>query len=271
MLPQPRHLVFTLAFDPPGETGHRNLAKMLVSSLLRTRFSGDIVVFHNSPAPLFLVARAGVREVRVEAPVADAKSGAFAGKAQSGKHAVAAQLDPAGYDKIMFIDCDAVALRSIEGLLAGDWELAFFAERGTRMQEIAYCEYLTGEEQAGLVREGINSGTWAVAAASLPELLRRWREVEAGEPEVPGSFREQSAFNRVVLDWRGHVAEWPQHSIALPLCFPNLVNYRDYSRAAIVHAASDQPVDYKMRFLWSVFAGRFLWDPQLALFNIMEM
>jgi hypothetical protein len=90
-------------------------------------------------------------------------------------------------------------------------------------------------------------------------------------PEQPGSFREQSAFNRVVLDWPGCVHEWPQEEIALPLCYPNLVNYRDYSRSAIVHAASDQSVDYKMRFLWSLFAGKFLWDPQLALLNVMEM
>lgn len=39
-----RNLVYTVAIDRPGQTGHRNMAKMLVSSLLRTRFSGDIMV-----------------------------------------------------------------------------------------------------------------------------------------------------------------------------------------------------------------------------------
>lgn len=266
-----RHLLYTLALDPPGQTGHRNLAKLLVSSLLRTRFSGDIVVFHNSSAPLYLVPRAGVREVRVEAPEAEVKTGAWAGQAQSSKHAVGAHLDPAGYDKVIFIDCDAIALRNIDALLEGGWDLAIYTERGTRIQEDAYCEYLTEEERAGLVQQGINSGTWAVAAPHFHELMRRWREAEAHEPARPGSFREQSAFNRVALDWTGTIWEWPQDEIALPLCYPNLVNYRDYSKSAIVHAASDQTVDYKMRFLWSLFAGRFLWDPQLAWLNVMEM
>ena len=61
-----RHLVYTLALDMGGATAHRNMAKLLVSSLLRTRFDGDIVVFHNSPHPLFMVPRKGVREVALQ-------------------------------------------------------------------------------------------------------------------------------------------------------------------------------------------------------------
>ena len=44
------------------------MAKFLVLSLLRTRFDGDIVVFKNTREPLFMVPRAGVREVFVETP-----------------------------------------------------------------------------------------------------------------------------------------------------------------------------------------------------------
>jgi hypothetical protein len=39
---------------------------MLVSSLLRTYFTGDIVVFRNSPNPLFLVERKGLEEIYVD-------------------------------------------------------------------------------------------------------------------------------------------------------------------------------------------------------------
>ena len=63
-----RNLIYTLALDYVETTAHRNLAKLLVSSLLRTRFSGDILVFHTSPAPLFMVAREGVREVVLDVP-----------------------------------------------------------------------------------------------------------------------------------------------------------------------------------------------------------
>jgi hypothetical protein len=263
-----RHLVYTVALDAGGTTGHRNLAKMLVSSLLRTRFSGDILVFHNSPHPLFMVARKGVREVRLTdvAPVDD-----FRAFSQSRKHAVAGQIDPAGYDKVMFIDCDSLVLRNPDHLLAGDWNLAFYAEMRTRIQDYPYGGYLSPKEEQSLTREGINSGTWAVAAPHLGEFLERWRNVEAIAPARHSFLREQSAFNRVVLDWKGPVFEWPRREIAMPLCWPNLVRYDDYSRATIVHAAGGGHLDHKLRFLFSAFAGRFLFDPQLALFNILEM
>jgi hypothetical protein len=60
--PKP-HLVYTIAFDPPGKVGTRVMAKMLAASLMRTHFAGDIVIFRNSPTPMFLVERKGLEEV----------------------------------------------------------------------------------------------------------------------------------------------------------------------------------------------------------------
>ena len=57
----------------------------------------------------------------------------------------------------------------------------------------------------------------------------------------------------------------------MPLCWPNLTRYDNYSRAAIVHAASGFFVEDKMQFLFGLFASTFLFDPQLTWFNIMEM
>ena len=266
-----RHLVYTVALDRPGQTGHRNMAKMLVSSLLRTRFSGDILVFHDAPGPLFMVARAGVREVRLRVPEEGCADGDFTAYAQSCKHGVAAHLDTAAYDRIMFIDCDALALRNIDHLFAGEWELAVTVETGSKIQEYGYGGYLTKRERKTVVRDGMNSGTWVVAAERCGELLRRWRKVESRAPLDPECLREQSAFNRVAVNWDGVVQAWPRGEIALPLVTGHLTAYPEYCRAAIVHVASGYPVDYKMRFLFSIFAGRFLYDSQLALFNVMEM
>ncbi len=265
-----RNLVYTLALDREGETGHRNLARLLVSSLLRTRFSGDILVFHNSPAPLFMLAREGVREVRLELH-ANGDPHAFIGHAQSSKHAVAAHIDAAQYDRIMFIDCDAVVLRNIDSLLAGPCEVAVVCEPGSRIQGNSYCGYLTAWERTGIEREGLNSGTWVVAGSRFHEFLKRWRATEMEAPPDPCCLREQSAFNRVVLDWDGVVTAWPRHTIALPLCNEHSASYHVFSSAAIVHAAGGQGVDRKLQFLFSVFAGAFLFDPQLVLFNVLEM
>ncbi len=266
-----KNLVYTIALDRPGETGHRNLAKMLVSSLLRTRFSGDILVFHTTPYPLFMVARAGVREVQLKMPRKLPKDHGFVHLAQSFKHEIADQIDTAAYEKVMFIDCDSVVLRNIDHLLEGEWDLAVFPEVGSRIQDFCWGAYLTPEELREMTREGYNSGTLAVQASRFGELLARWRAVEEEPVRQSGFLREQGAFNRVVLDWPVRKFEWPRGEIALPLVRENLVCYLDYAEAAVVHAASGLAVDYKSRFLFGVFASAFLHDTQLMLFNTMEM
>ena len=265
-----RNLVYTLALDPKGQTGHRNLAKMLVSSLLRTRFTGDIMVFHNSPLPLYMVAREGVREVQMGVPKKVGPALEFVAYAQSCKHAVTKHIDAAAYDKVMFIDCDSVVLQNIDHMFAGDWDLAVTIETGSRIQQYGYAGYLKPRERRLLRRPGKNSGTWAVSGPRFHEFLRWWREVES-RPSRRGCLREQSAFNRVALDWDGALHPWPHGEIALPLVTGHVQTYVDFSRATIVHAASGAPADYKLRFLFGMFAGAFLFDSQLALFNTIEM
>jgi hypothetical protein len=265
-----KNLIYTIALDRPRETGHRNLAKLLVSSLLRTRFSGDIVVFHSTPYPLFMVPRAGVREVEVKLPRKLPKEHGFVALAQSFKHEVADQIDTSAYDKVMFIDCDSVALRNIDHLFHGDWDLAVYAEQKTSIRDYART-FLDEREQQHLQGPGYNSGTFGVRAALLGDLLGRWQAVENGPPRGNVPLREQQAFNRVVLDWEHTIKEWSPLDIALPFCSTEQVRHDIYCQSALVHAASGAPVDSKLRFLFGLFASAFLFDTHLSLFNMLEM
>ncbi len=74
--PPKKNLVYTIAFDSPQSEGYRFLGKMLASSLVRTFFTGDVVVFRNSPMPLFLVERKGLEEVYLETPPMTGQDGA---------------------------------------------------------------------------------------------------------------------------------------------------------------------------------------------------
>ncbi len=121
-----------------------------------------------------------------------------------------------------------------------------------------------------LRREGLNSGSWAIRASRYHAFMDRWRAVEAAEP-ARMCLREQSAFNRAVLDFKGKVIEWPHHEIALPFCLGNLMTYRAYSEAAIVHTAGGAGPVEKLPFLYGLFTSRFLCDDQLTLLNLMEM
>jgi len=56
-------LFASIALDPPGSRIARQLAKVQVSSLLRTLFPGDLVVWRNFPEPLYPVERKGLHEM----------------------------------------------------------------------------------------------------------------------------------------------------------------------------------------------------------------
>jgi hypothetical protein len=218
-----------------------------------------------------MVSREGVREVRMKMRKKNfGDHWDFVVYAQSCKHAVTAQIPTSQYEKVMFIDCDAVVLRNIDHLFAGTWDFAVTTEVNTQIRHLPYGGYLTPRERKNLIRPGFNSGTWAVSARRFKKLLRWWREVEM-KPMSGRFLREQSAFNRVALDWDGIRHEWPRSEVALPMVAGNLQTYGEFSSAAIVHMASGAPADYKLRFLFGMYAATFLFDPQLALLNILEM
>jgi len=262
-----RHLIYTLALDLPGELGQFHLTKLLVSSLLRTRFSGDVVVFRTAPHPLFLVPRAGVREVQLKLPRKAPRGPDFIPYAQSQKHEVGAHIDVAGYDKIMFIDADSLAVRNVDHLFDGDWDLAVMREGETRIQQMMFGGYLTPEEREQLTCGGINSGTFAVRSTRFHDLLEQWRTIE--RTPVPGYLPEQSAFNRVVLDWNGSRIDWPRTEVLLPLVIS--ASYRQCVDATLLHAAGGGTPEDRAQFLYGIFASTFLFDSRMTLFNAMEM
>lgn len=265
-----KNLVYTVALDTAGTTAHRNMAKMLASSLLRTRFSGDIIVFHNSAHRIFGIAREGVREVRIDLPEGCESDFDVLKHACFARYLAGRQIEVAQYEKIMFLDVDSVALRNIDPLFAGDEDLAVYPEPGTQISQPWYGCYLTDEQLAGGSREGLNSGSWIIRAAHFRDFVEQCLAI--GErPRLRDGLPEQGAFNRAVLDWQGTTRAMGLHEVALPMVTPGAAAFGTYRSAAIVHAAGGQSVEEKLQFLFGVFSVAFLFDPQLALLNILEM
>ena len=63
MMNERGHLFASVLLDPPGLRTSRQLGKVQVSSLLRTLFPGEVVVWRNFPEPLYPVERKGMHEV----------------------------------------------------------------------------------------------------------------------------------------------------------------------------------------------------------------
>ena len=268
MNPVPRHLAYTLALDhPPGAVGHRTMAKFLVLSLLRTRFSGDIVVFRNSPAPLFMVPRAHVREVLVET---DAPEGeAFWDYAQSWKFRVREHLDVRGYDKVLFLDADCLALRNINAMLEGDWDLAYYPEPGSRATMNWFNCFISEEEAAGMDCEGVNGGILGVRAERYQEVMESWERIHGGPAPRKKFFADQAALTRLVIDTGLRKRPLALADVATPMGYDPRPSV--YFESNIVHLAGSMSFEHKMRFMFGLYMSTFFLDRQATLLHVLDL
>ncbi|MDB6137532.1 MAG: hypothetical protein JWO94_604 [Verrucomicrobiaceae bacterium] len=267
-LRMPSHLAYTLALDhPPGALGHRNMAKFLVLSLLRTRFDGEIVVFKTSPAPLFMVPRAGVREITIDP--GEHGDEHFWNYAQSWKFRVHELLDVTGCDKVLYLDADCLALRNINLLLKGDWDLAFYREPGSCAADEGFNCFISEEEAATLACNGVNGGVLAVAAGHFHEVMAEWQRIHFGPAQRPKYFTDQAALNRLVIDSGLRHRVFTREEVSAP--FSHDPRAQDYLAAGLVHLAGSTDLHEKLRFMLGLYVSTFFFDPQATLLNILEI
>lgn len=263
----PRHLAYTLALDhPPGAVGHWTMAKFLVLSLLRTRFDGDIVVFKNVAEPLFMVPRAGVREVCIDA--GEAGNLHFWDYAQAWKFRVREHLDVTGYDKVLFLDADCLAQRNIDSLLEGDWDLRVYEEPGSSAGMVHFNCFISEDEARTLKAPGINGGLLAVRAALFADVMAEWERINFGPAPRKIHFADQAALTRLVLDTKLRVRPFKRTEVAFPLVHDPRV--QDYADAAVLHLAGARTFDEKLRFMFGAYLSTFFYDRQALLLHILD-
>jgi hypothetical protein len=284
-----KNLVYTVAFDAPGSESYRFLVKMLTSSLLRTFFTGDILVFRNSAAPLFLVERKGLDEVYLETPPMYGQERAE--YAWSWKYKVAELIEnPEQYDKILFLDADCLALRNVDHLLEGDWDIRYQPERGKPMSGKSFNAFLTESEMVTAAkRVGANSGTLAVRGTCFRDVMAAWERYDQSAPLRDSGFHDQASWNAVLMR---DCAEGPPSSsvpIAKPsdgiigpwraepfpegeVQFPGYLDpeFTRYRQAAITHNIMPD-TGIKVEFTFGLYMRTFFCDPTGLFFSMLEM
>lgn len=283
-----KNLIYTVLFDAPSSESYRFLGKMLASSLLRTFFTGDILIFRNSPAPLFLVERKGLEEVFLETPEMYGQSRAEF--AWCWKYRVAELIEVEQYDKILFVDADSLALRNIDHLLEGDWDIRYQPERDRPANGKSFNAFLTEEEMtAAAAREGANSGTLAVRASLFHEVMAEWQAVDESDPVRESGFRDQASWNALLQrkgkgfrsqgaetrgaaggneDGKWRVEPFPRGEVQ----FPGYLDphYSNYTKAALTHNILPDTKE-KIEFTFGLYMRTFFCDPTGLFFSMLEM
>ena len=243
------NLCYTIAFDGPKDDTHRRLARLLVTSLLRTGWHGRIVVFRNGARPVMAQRHPAVHEEIVPANL-DAPWPEVVGW----KYRVRDRLNLSRIGKVLFLDCDCLVLQNINDLMFGSWDIYTAPEPG-RIVEAPFNGYLTDREMAKLRNQpGLNSGNFGVRASRFVEVMAEWERIDAAEPTRLSKNRNQHSWNRLVLDTRLRHRPFAPGKIQFP--FLHRATYGDYRRAAIIHAADRSPQE-KLAFLYGMWMDVF--------------
>lgn len=248
------NLIYTVAYDLPGWRGSRTMSKLLCSSLLRGFWSGEILVIRNFAQPLFPVERKGLSEIYIETP--DFGTGEEAGKrclkAALESRFLAGQwiTNPEQYDWICYLDADCLALRDVEHLFAGDADLLVQPERGRNVfSDMVFNGYLEGGaggvsargRNSWLGRDGINAGTFAVRGNKFEEVMQEWKRIHDSQPVRHKEFRDQTAFNKLLLETELRVKPFERGEIMFPFHLDK--GFLDYRDAALLHFVGGKQKD----------------------------
>jgi hypothetical protein len=258
MMGHPKNLIYTICFDKNDHYLHAKMCGVFVVSLLKTYFTGDILIFRNFPAPIFPLEMKGVEEVFI-----DQTHEGWA-NSMAWKWRVAQWINASKYDKIAYFDCDCLALRNIDHLFSGEWDILYQPERHWEITKPPYNCFLTRQEMKTLKQPGVNAGSFAVRGNLYQEVMKQWGAIDAGPTTQPRTCSDQAAWNRLLLDTKLRKRQFERGEIQFPLLIEK--SWMDYKQAAILHAAGGHPyAEQKLNFLYGMYAQTFHLNPQGTL------
>lgn len=259
-------LLYTVAFDQPESNLNRLMAKMLVNSLLRTYFSGKILVFRNGPKPLFRLEQREVAEIEV--PEGDLPWEGWQARSVYFKMAARKFIDPTGFSNVIFMDADCLALRNIDHLFGGEgWDIRYQMEPNRTIAGPygeGFNAYFTDSDLSKWKnREGVNGGTWAIRAGLFHQIMQEWEQIDELPTHRVKYAKEQPAWNRLILDSRLRTQRFERDEIQFPGLEGGTLP-KDYLGAALVHANGMNQAQ-KLEFLTGLYYARFMSDPRMHL------
>lgn len=264
-----RTLIYTIAVDDEGCYVYRNLAKLLASSVVRSGFSGEMVIFHNARQPIFPLGRSSVREERIDVSQSASHAGQMTiSKIEarwSLKHQVSSILHR-DYDwqRLLFLDADCLVTGPLSSLVEGEWELAVYREPGQTVNSDQFNCFLTDDEMNNLTSEGINSGAFCVDRSVSEAFFRAWASAERLPPQRRRTCSDQASLNRVVLDH-----DFQLHEFSAFVSMPFHTDTTKRFGTVVTHWVGGSEMR-KLQASFGLFMETYFFDPSVTLFNLLE-
>jgi len=207
-------------------------------------------------------------------------------EAQRWKYKVSGLIDATEqFDKILFLDADCLALRNIDHLLDGDWDIRYQPERQRPGNEWQFNTWFTAEEMAAAAKlEGVNSGTFAVRGAVFHEVMEAWARIDTGTQSPASGLLEQAAWNALLLRNNAvgltevspgvalGASRWKAEPFPMgEVQFPGLIDLHpaSYTRAAITHNIMPE-LKEKVAFTFGLYMRTFYTGRMRALLELLE-
>ncbi len=236
-------LIVTTSFDPPHAGAQKQMAKILVSSFLRTFFGGQVLVFRNG-TPLFLVPRVAVTELEVDESALPTTDGDWLGPAL---FVLAGAIPAAEHDKVLLLPPGAMAVRNVDHLLEGDWDLGFAKVGGSH-----------GTDQP-------LGGVYAIRGSCFSAVMARWSELHWAA--APGLRLEEAWFS-LLRSGEFKTRAFERGEVMHPVtATPNFLDYREAALLS-VNAGSDTA---RAELMFGLFMRTFFWEPTGSFFHALEI
>jgi hypothetical protein len=172
----------------------------------------------------------------------------------------------AGYDYVLFLDSDCLAMGSIAHWFQGSRDILYAVEPGMPVQLKQFSGYLTEREMQRLSRDGINSGTILVKAAKYGAVMKQWERLDGRSPLREKAGADQPAWNRLILDTRLDARPLPAGEVGFGFQKLELLQLM---RSPLIHFAG-YGAEEKNALMLAAYTARFHSGPESRFMELLE-
>lgn len=246
----PEVLLIVPALDPFFDNLSVAVVKEFVSSLLRSLFSGRILLFRNDEMPLFRVERSQLEEIAIPLPKAGTTSATIANR--EFLWTLGERIDPSPRQWVVVANPAGLALRNIDHLFVPELP-------GPYQPPPADFLWTPAHRGPGSASPGL----WAVKGESLPHVIDLWKELHHSY----GSQGEEVVWTRLVSQLPIRKRQFESGEIVAP-------SSREMDWDALTHAAFITIPSWKdpskSKLLHALYFGTYFADDRGTITNLLE-